>query len=119
MSQVIQEWIRNNCPEEWQSLSLEIRQCILKKYPQAQEQIKWKVPFFSHYSSLCYLNPKKDKLEVGFMKGVRLSDPEKKLSGGELKLIRHCVFTHDHQPWQDLEHFLEQAVFLNRWDSGK
>lgn len=116
MEKEVQDWIENVCPPEWKSLLLELRTFLFKKYPELEEKIKWNVPFYSLGSGLCYLNPKKKLFEVGFMKGFRMSDPDKKLNSTDLKMIRHCIFTHEQQPWEDLEFYLDQGVYLNHWD---
>lgn len=118
MENALRQWYDFTCPEEWRDLALELRNFVFQKDPNFSEELKWKVPFFSCHGGACYFNPKKGEFQVGFMKGFRMSDPAKKLGSTGLKMIRHCIFTHEKQPWSDLEFFLDQAIYLNSWDKN-
>lgn len=61
---------------------------ILSLVPQAQASIKWNIPFYTYIRNLCYLNPKKDHIYIGFPYGVHLSNEQGLLETAGRKQVR-------------------------------
>jgi hypothetical protein len=60
--------------------------------PEIEENIKYKIPFYSFKGPLFYFNKKGRGVNLGFYHGVKLKDETSILSGHELKMIRHFYF---------------------------
>lgn len=78
-------------PTELRKIAIRIQQIIQDSLPQVQESIKWKIPFWSYKGNFCYLNPKKEQLVLGFMKGIELSNAQGALVG-DGKHVRHLIY---------------------------
>jgi hypothetical protein len=51
-----------------------IRDIILSCAVQIQESIKYKIPFYSYHSNICYINVRKKTVDLGFVNGANLSN---------------------------------------------
>lgn len=99
--------------EPQRSWLLQIQQFILNAAPGIQESIKWKVPCYAYKGMLCYLNPKKDHLDFGFMQGIHLSNTHGLLQG-DGKMVRHVkIYTDEDLKWELLGEILQEALLFN------
>lgn len=101
-------------PPAEQELAYRLRQLILATLPQAEEQFKWKVPFYYAHGPLCYLTPGKGSLILGFYRGAAMADEARLFTAKDRKQIRHYEM-HPHRPipWDDLRTYLIEAWMLN------
>lgn len=82
------------------------------------EKISHKIPYFSFYGSLCYLNPIEDGVEFGFTKGYELSDEQKILEAKGRKHVKSVTFysiaalEENEEPVRRL---LNEAAILNEY----
>ena len=64
-----------------------LRQLILDIAPGVEEKISYKIPFFSYHGALCYLNPVSGGIDIGFVRGVELSNQQRLLQRKGRKLV--------------------------------
>ena len=92
----------------------EVRNLILEVGPDANESIKWSRPVYEDNGSLAYIMAFKNHVNVGFARGVELTDAADVLEGTG-KEMRHVKLTGPEDVWHDvLRDLLRQAVALNR-----
>ncbi len=60
-----------------------LREVVHKACPEAQETIKWGMPFFDYKGTLCHIASFKQHAIFGFWKGALLSDKEGRIVRGE------------------------------------
>ena len=92
----------------------EVRNLILEVDPDANESIKWSRPVYEDNGSLAYIMAFKNHVNVGFARGVELTDAADVLEGTG-KEMRHVKLTGPEDVRHDvLRDLLRQAVALNR-----
>ena len=91
-----------------------LRHIITTTLPEAEESIKWKIPFYSAKGLLCYLNPvKNNTVALGFCQGSQLASHPEVLTG-DGKQVRHLLLTPaDPIPEQTIRTLLHEAYLLN------
>lgn len=62
-----------------------LHQHILNLVPQVQPVIKFRTPFYVYHRWLCYINPVKDHIELGFPYGYLLSNAQGLLSAAPMQ----------------------------------
>ncbi len=104
--------------ERWRPVLWSLRTLMFQQLPEgAQELLRHKIPFYYYKGPLCYLNPRKTHLDLGFYRGASLSN-EQSLLCGDGKLVRHIRFApHDAQRAfsQEVLEVLHEAILLNEW----
>ena len=71
-------------PQPYRDILLELQVLIEHSVPEAELLFKWHLPFYYLNSSMfCFLNFRKQFVELSFPKGVLLDDPNKHLIAGE------------------------------------
>lgn len=103
-------------PSHISILMSEVRTIIRNVIPDAEESIKYTVPFYSRKGLLCYLSPlkKNDGMYIGFAKGYLMSDESGIFSGKYLKNIRHIEIRRASDIKKRLlKKYLIEAVLLN------
>ncbi len=101
--------------EGWQKdVAADIRKTIGEAAPDAKESIKWAQPVYEDNGPFAYFRAFKSHINLGFWRGVDLSDPGGILEGSGDKM-RHVKMTgpEDFQPGIFAD-FVRQAVELNR-----
>lgn len=91
------------------------RQLILETLPDVEEYMKWGVPTFSlpQHPPICYLYGGKDHVNVGFLLGTQLDDPEGLLQGEGKKDSRHVRLTsQEPAKWAAIRKFLQDSAKL-------
>lgn len=63
-------------PTEYIPIIEILRKVILGTLPTIQEKISYGIPFYYHYGPLCYINPRKKVVDLGFSKGYALSNKQ-------------------------------------------
>lgn len=92
---------------------------LLSCTPQMEAKLTYKIPFYSYFGRLCYLNPKSDRLDLGFCKGALL-DENPLLSRFELKEVRIITFKHLADISEtDLRPLIFEAMILNELTKKK
>jgi hypothetical protein len=100
-------------PEKIQQLVEILRRIILSSSEQVQEQIKYKIPFYSYKGHLCYINPSDEKVVLGFSRGADLPDEFRMLIGTG-KSIRHVVFNASQKIDEDkVRNLIYEALIVN------
>lgn len=102
--------------EKWQFLLRELRHLMFQHLPpNSQEHIRYKIPFYYYRGPLCYLNPRKTHLDLGFYRGAELSN-EQGILEGDGKLVRHIHFLPtepDKVNSRSVAEVLQEAILLN------
>lgn len=71
-------------PEPWKSILMELQAVIKHTVPEVQESLKWNLPFYTlHGKMFCFLNFRKNFIDVGFPSGILISVHQGKLVAGE------------------------------------
>lgn len=98
-----------------QPLTRQVRALILSTLPQAEEQFKWKVPFYYLHGPLCYLTPGEGGMVIGFIRGVDMSDYAGVFTAKDRKQVRHVSLLPEKQllPFDDLRAYLIEASMIN------
>jgi len=101
-------------PPPLSKLAHRLRGLILTTLPQAEEQFKWKVPFYYVHGPLCYLTPTRNGLSVGFFRGAAMADEAGLFTAKDRKQIRQVEAYPDQPlPLDDLRTYLIEALMLN------
>lgn len=95
-------------------LALAVRHIIKRVLPNVSESIKWDLPFYTYQGNLCYINIRKGNLELGFYRGVHLSNSNGLLQG-DGKLVRHIILHPSEDiPVEGIIETLLEAAKLNQ-----
>jgi len=91
----------------------ELRRLILENIPNVKEEIKWNCPFYSYKGILCFINPRKDCVDLGFYQGHLLSN-ENGILDTDGKTVRHIKYvTIDDIDEYKLLEVINEAVLIN------
>ena len=92
---------------------LQLRELILDAAPHIQEDLKWKIPFYSYQGLLCYLNPQPGCVALGFCRGALLSNQQGLLQGDgkEVRLLKINCKTPILK--EEIRELLQEAMLLN------
>jgi hypothetical protein len=73
-----------------QKLVISLREIILGTSKDLREEIKWGIPFYSYKGILCYLNPSRTYVTLGFSHGAELPNLYRLLEGNgkEVRYIK-------------------------------
>jgi len=106
-------------PPHQKSLAHRVRTIVLDAIPEIDEGMKWKIPFYSFNGILCFINPVKEHIVLGFCNGAQLSDEHKLLSGSG-RAVKHVVIRKagDIQK-KKLRNLLHEAMLYNVLKSQK
>lgn len=102
-------------PEEIQRIVLALREIILEYSPKRIEEYKWSMLNYSYNGFVCYIQPAKKHVNLGFHKGNELQEMEANdLLQGNGKTMRHIQMKkmEDIQP-DILTSLIQTAVTLN------
>ncbi|MCP4441579.1 MAG: DUF1801 domain-containing protein [Aureispira sp.] len=113
MNSKVDTFIDTIQPVELRKIAIRIQQIIQDSLPQVQESIKYKIPFWNYKGNLCYLNPQKDHIVLGFVKGIYLSNTQGVLVGNG-KQVRHLIYKElESLEESTLVEILNEAAMLN------
>lgn len=83
----------SNAPAEFRIILDHLRQLIFKAVPDINEDFKWNMPVYRQKSLCCYISVHKDHINLGFHKGIYLSDPLHLLEGTGKELRHYKIRT--------------------------
>lgn len=90
-----------------------LRDIVKTTVPQAEESIKYTVPFYTYHGLFCFLSAKPDRVVLALCEGASLQDPFEIMSGNQ-KQIRHIVISpHDTLPEKEIRYMLVEAARFN------
>ena len=95
-----------------------LRSWVLDLGRHTEEKISNKIPSFSFFGPLCYLNPTDDGVELGFTKGYELSDDDRILESKGRKMVKSITFyslTSLEEQEETVRHILNEAAILNEY----
>jgi len=69
-----------------------IRDIILSCAVQIQERMKYKIPFYSYHSNICYINVRNKVVDLGFVNGANLSNHQGLLEVKDRVSVRTISF---------------------------
>ena len=103
-------------PEPNRAILLRLQRIILASAPQLEEKISYRVPFYFYLGRLCYLNPHKRGVDIGFCRGFELSNEQGLLQAKDRVEIKTITYTSaveiDEKPLREI---LQEALLLNEW----
>lgn len=81
-------------PEPYRSIALQLQVVIESQFKEAKLLFKWKLPFYYIGGKMfCFINFRKNFIDLGIPNGVDLDDPDQILVAGEnRKRIRSMRF---------------------------
>jgi hypothetical protein len=97
-----------------QNLFLKTHEFIIGLLPELQAKIKYKIPFYSYHSDMCYLNAYKDHLYIGFNQGSFLMDRVCLDKTNTLSIAKYHVRNESDIFCDDLSEILLEAAMLNK-----
>ncbi|MBL7999090.1 MAG: DUF1801 domain-containing protein [Candidatus Kapabacteria bacterium] len=113
----LDEYITRHTPEQAATIEY-LRRTILESHPGIEEAMKYGIPFFMLNGWLCYINPKKKELDIGFPRAQHFADPTGALQQKGRKMIKTLTFRYDEDIDIDaLRSVLAAAIRTNlAWD---
>jgi hypothetical protein len=105
-------------PEPQREMMTILRSWILDLGPHTQEKLSYKIPYFSFYGTLCYLNPHEEGIDLGFTKGYELTDDQKILESKGRKQVKTVTFysvAELEENEETIRHILNEAAILNEY----
>ena len=95
-----------------------LRSWVLDLGRHTEEKISNKIPYFSFFGPMCYLNPTDEGVELGFTKGYELSDDNRILESKGRKMVTSITFysvTSLEEQEDAIRHILNEAAILNEY----
>jgi len=86
-NQKVNEYL-GTLPESIQDITTNLRNLIIETSVNITEEIKWGMPSYSENGNVCYLQPSKKHVNLGFYEGASLTDIDSLLEGTG-KQMRH------------------------------
>jgi hypothetical protein len=105
-------------PEPNKAIMTVLRSWILDLGRHTEEKISNKIPYFSFFGPMCYLNPTDEGVELGFTKGYELSDDDRILESRGRKMAKSITFyslTSLEEREDTIRHLLNEAAILNEY----
>jgi hypothetical protein len=103
-------------PEENRAILYRLQRIILDSAPQIEEKLSYKIPFYYYYGRLCYLNPHRHGVDIGFCRGFALANETGLLESknrAEVKTITYPAA--DTIAEKPLREILQEALIVNEW----
>lgn len=63
-------------PNNIQNITVALRKIILDSFPELMEEFKWSMPNYSYNGLVCYLQPSKKHVNLGFHKENELQNKD-------------------------------------------
>ncbi|MEQ8706087.1 MAG: DUF1801 domain-containing protein [Phaeodactylibacter sp.] len=100
--------------EEPQRGILEYLHQLLMANPEVTCNIRYKIPFYSRKSWVCYTNPRDGGIELAFIQGAELSNEQGLLQARGRKMVTGVVFyAVDDIPEAALLEVIQEALLLD------
>lgn len=91
-----------------------LREKLMNAAPGVEEAFKWKVPFYSYYGALCFINRTKKGVEIGFVHGNEIEETFGLLEDRGTKQVRHLPISNQAQLLtEEFDIILQQALIVN------
>ncbi len=101
-------------PSDTQAIMFFLRKIILESSPKIVENIKFKIPFYTYYGMIFYINPTKEGVDLGFCQGKELSDNHHFLEIKNRKQVKTISFKSINTvPEEDLRAVIQEALIIN------
>ena len=105
-------------PEPQREVLTILRSWILDLGPHTQEKLSYKIPYFSFYGTMCYLNPHSEGVDLGFTKGYELSNDQGMLEAKGRKQVKSVTLyglaeLEEHE--DTIRRILNEAAILNEY----
>lgn len=85
----VAQWVEE-LPNNIQEITQTLRNLILEASPRLIEEYKWAMPNYSYKGLVCYLQPAKKHVNLGFQRGNELEEKDtRNLLQGSGKTMRH------------------------------
>ncbi|WP_100012322.1 DUF1801 domain-containing protein [Lentibacillus sediminis] len=112
-SEKVDQFIQEQ-PEHPRQLMNRLRKILLESSETITEEIKWNMPCYLENGNVCYLQPAKAHVNLGFYHGASLQDPDSLLQGTG-KTMRHIRIKNpkDIQP-EKFTALIQEAIRLNQ-----
>ena len=100
-------------PDWARELLMRLRELVRTTVPQAEECVKYTVPFYTYHGLFCFLSAKRDHVVLALCEGASLPDPFGLLTGDQ-KQLRHIeVSPRDTFPEKEIRYMLVEAARFN------
>lgn len=88
---------------------------LIMSFPEVEDKIRFKVPFYFKNSWICYLNPVKgDGIELAFTRANELSNEQGLLDFGDRKQIAGIkLYNKEAIPTETILEILQEAILLD------
>jgi len=87
---------------------------LLMANPEVTCNIRYKIPFYSRNSWVCYTNPRDGGIELAFVQGAELSNEQGLLQARGRKMVTGVVFQSvDDIPEEALLEVIQEALLLD------
>lgn len=104
-------------PLEIQDICYGVRDCVFTAFPQAWERPKMSgLAYFKEENSsplkgmICHVAPAADRVEIGFIFGAFMPDPQGLLKGTQKAKRILTLRDYESVPWQALQNLIGEAV---------
>lgn len=93
----------------------ELHDLIISQLPNIRAELKYGIPFYSLHSWICYTNPlKTGGVELCFLNGQKLPDPDQLLQTKERKMVAGIAITDIQQLYKEnLLEVIMSAIILD------
>jgi hypothetical protein len=110
-------------PESHRRMLLRLRQMLLAAGPHhLEERLSYNIPFYYYYGRLCYLNPHRSGVDLGFCRGSKLSNEQGLLGEKGRVAVRSITYRTEAEIDEPaLREMVQEALLLNelQYNSGK
>ncbi|GAB3063031.1 DUF1801 domain-containing protein [Virgibacillus ainsalahensis] len=109
-SKKVDEFIEALSEENIKDITNNLRTLIFETDEQFAEEMKWGMPSYSRSGNICYLQPSKKHVNLGFYSGAMLKDKDNLLEGTG-KQMRHIRIKklEDIQP-EKIKSLIQEAI---------
>lgn len=115
----IEGFLQFSSPEV-QEIVMELRSLVVSACPGAAEQILWGGLSYHDPAkggpvkgAICQIEVIQKQVQLSFIHGVRLGDPEALLSGDQLSKRSMAIASFDRAPWDAIQALIEEAAALD------
>jgi hypothetical protein len=106
-------------PPEVRDIVLELRSLVSSVCPNVTERILWRGLSYHDpvkggpvKGAICQIEFERKHVQISFIHGVRLSDPNSMLVGDQLSKRHLPIISYERAPWDDIRGFIEEAAAL-------
>jgi hypothetical protein len=109
----VEPWIDRLKPEQ-RAIAATFHRLVRSAAPTIDASLKWGMPFYSKDGMLGGIMVAKKHVSLFFVKGAKLKDPKKLLSGSGKTMRALKVTSSQEIPAAAVKSFVKQAVLLNK-----